>query len=361
MSRCAGAVKSISALRFILFFAAVLTAALAFWLRPQLAKVFYVYIYPEIYMISSDHASFSKPDGHPGSANSNPTGLLTYKVMSNNYELALACLRDANFVFQECEKTIEETAASLFLEAPRDLSELRAIECDVLSEGSGSRYVLVAPAPALQRPASNKTAVVMLHGRGSSPFHMMGICDATDYTNNAMAVWNELGAEVHAINVSRPRGYFGTRHEEEARLQNDLAQVAIYLSWLQSHDFAVIMYGISYGDVLANALIESGLVSNIKGQVSVGGVWRSDSPDDRTQTIDNANYRYYSEAMSLHRDVPVLISSSSYDWWKVSKETKQKLLAAQINREVRLHLFRGMHESDPTAEFRLVEEWMGIE
>lgn len=320
--------------------------------RPIISRIFWENIFPIFHNAINQQIKFARPADTCPNCLPMEVELESFVLPSSQTEKFENCF-DFNLA------TVQSCLADPSVYTMKITPDEKPIEKGVSTkdcapaqvESGKTSYVLKSSFKESNRYLNDSIVVVMFHGRGSSPWKMAGYCSG-DYTNNSMRAWYEVGFEVHSIKISNIEST-----EELDGFATDLLVAANYLDFLATQKKKVILYGISYGDVIANSLIQSGRFNNVIGYVSVGGIWRSDLPEALIERKEMSEL-YYSGSLNDSSELMYIISASSYDWGRTSRKTKSRLLKRLSNSNFRLNLFHGMHESDPAAESTLMRSFL---
>lgn len=241
-----------------------------------------------------------------------------------------------------------------------DSKQIRKISysdvCDQFSELStelDNYFIRLVP-----NKAEQKGTILLIHGRATSPIMSMGICDL-DYMNGVASYWLQAGFQVILPKV--------TAHIEESEKRQFIHEAFLrdlisleHVSGLIKGEFAyagpVIIYGISYGDALAN-IISYSKSDVFTHYISSGGIWRTDAPKlDEYEAQDEVNVFYFSDAFLNGVHVKTSVMSSSYDWGRISNKTKKNLMNEFGEAKDNIVIFSGLHEANPELQLRLVSE-----
>lgn len=201
-----------------------------------------------------------------------------------------------------------------------------------------------------------KGTVLLIHGRDTNPANVIEPCDV-DYMHGAASYWLYKGYQVFIPKVTSK-----IIHNEEMQSADYLFLKDLYhLSYISKSieteynvNQPLIIYGISYGDALANVIsyAHSQLFSHY---ISNGGIWRTDLSDDIITSRVGLNFFYHAESSLLGSHLKSSLISSSYDWGRISRQTKAIILNRIKKGNLNVRIFAGLHESNPALELELLE------
>ena len=221
---------------------------------------------------------------------------------------------------------------------------------DSLSE-LGDYFIRLVP-----EVSESKGTVLLLHGRDTTPANVVGPCDV-DYMHGAASYWLYRGYQVFIPKVASKVVHNEEKQSADHLFLKDLSHLS-YISTSIEKEFKVsgpvIIYGISYGDALANmtAYTHSRLFSHY---ISSGGIWRTDIPENIIGSGIELNFFYHAESWLLESQMKSSLVSSSYDWGRISRQTKAMILARIKEGSLNVRIFSGLHESNPSLELGFVE------
>ena len=202
-----------------------------------------------------------------------------------------------------------------------------------------------------------KGTALLIHGRASSPESMIGIC-GVDYTKAMASFWLHAGYQVIIPKVTAKIGESEERRYRDQSFIRDLIHLN-YLSSKIGEQFAsgapTFIYGISYGDALASVISYS-QADVFSHYISSGGIWRTDKPFVSDSDISNVSFFYYADAFLFGSHIKTTIVSSSYDWGRISSETKARLIEKFRKRNLDVRIFPGLHEANPKLQIELTRK-----
>lgn len=202
-----------------------------------------------------------------------------------------------------------------------------------------------------------KGTVLLIHGRDTTPVNTIGPCDV-DYMHGAASYWLYKGYQVLIPKVTSKIIDNEEKQSADYLFYKDLSHIS-YITKLIEREFMgsgpVIIYGISYGDALAN-MISYSHSRIFSHYISSGGIWRTDIPEDIFESDTQLNFFYYAESSILGSQMKSSLVSSSYDWGRISRQTKVMILDSVREGSLNVKIFAGLHESNPKLELEFIEE-----
>lgn len=201
-----------------------------------------------------------------------------------------------------------------------------------------------------------KGTALLIHGRASSPESMIGSC-GVDYTKAMASFWLHAGYQVIIPKVTAKVGESAERRYRDQSFIRDLIHLN-YLSSIIGEQYAssapIFIYGISYGDALASVISYS-QADVFSHYISSGGIWRTDKPLVSDSDIANVSFFYYADAFLFGSHIKTTIVSSTYDWGRISFETKARLIENFRKRNLDIRIFPGLHEANPKLQIELTK------
>jgi len=201
-----------------------------------------------------------------------------------------------------------------------------------------------------------KGTALLIHGRDSSPESMIGIC-GVDYTNAMASFWLNAGYQVVVPKVTAKIGENEEWHYRDQSFIRDLVHLT-YLSTIIDKQYASgapkFIYGISYGDALAS-IISYSQADVFSHYISSGGIWRTDKPFSLDSDIAHISFFYYADAFLYGSHIKTSIISSTYDWGRISSQTKAKLIENFKKGNLDVRIFPGLHEANPKLQLALTQ------